>query len=84
MIIATIGHNDYQLENIEQAETIFRILSKATYVDENYELPSGQRWHKMSGHSSIKIEIVEGEPMEYEDAQLLIIEERKKRGLHSA
>ncbi|MES9901100.1 MAG: hypothetical protein ABW168_00290 [Sedimenticola sp.] len=85
MIIATVGNNDYLMDTLDDAEALLRILSRAICIDENYELPHGtQRYHKLSSGSRIKIEIVEGELLEYEEALALVEKEKEKRELRSA
>lgn len=82
MIIATIGHQDYQLKTIDQAEALLNILGLCTPIDRNYNIGAyvEDTTSRMLG-TSVEIKIVHQEkPLTEEEAAPLIeVYERKKR-----
>jgi hypothetical protein len=80
MIIATVGRTTYKLEKIEEAETLLRILSRATTIEESYELPyDGDRYYEMPRGERIQVTIVEGKLLTYDEAQAAISAAREKK-----
>lgn len=56
MIIATIGHQDYELASIADAETLLKILDRATAVRSEYN-GNAERYYREDHSASIQIEI---------------------------
>ena len=57
MIVATIGHEDYIIDSMADAETLMNIISRARPVDSHYTPSAGGEWTDAAGSSSLTIEI---------------------------
>lgn len=59
MIIATIGHQDYELANMADAEALLNIMSRALPVSSQYIAKAGGRfWTEDTGDRYLRVEIV--------------------------
>lgn len=85
MIIATIGRAQYALENIQEAETLLRILGKAQPVESTFIMEAGNIsaqhvYHQT--HSAPEIEMVitqQPSIFTHEEMQMINKEDEHKR-----
>ena len=84
MIIATIGHQKYVLNELAEAEALLKILSNASVVDNTYVDLEGERLKEVfytdDRPARLNIEITpDREIMPYDQAMELISDRQKKK-----
>ena len=77
MIIANVGHLEFKLDSLSDAEALLRILSAAVPVDTDYRL-NGIVFETKK-RTSIEIKIISGDVMSEEEANQLIADYEKGR-----
>jgi hypothetical protein len=79
MIVVEIGSQKYMLAKVQDAETLLRILTTATPLEESYELPWNERLFEAKTARPVDISIVFGAPLGYEEAQKRIAEAKANK-----
>lgn len=67
MIIATIGHTDYQLDSIKDAETLLNLLGRATIIRSTYFSDHGNVYYEYFDEKKLVIEIISKELVSEEE-----------------
>jgi len=78
MIVATIGHQDYILENFADAEALMNIINRARAVDSHYTPAAGSYWTDTISARSLTIEMTNRRFFTRDEHELIQAEMREK------
>lgn len=81
MIIATIGHQEYELASMADAEALLNIIHRATPVSETYMTGAPNHYHKDHGRRSCSVEITNKQLVSDDEHDALMAEVAKKAAL---
>lgn len=84
MIIASIGHQEYELANLADADAILKILDRAKPIDSKYTPAAGSYYIADNNCRSISIEITSKQIVTQEQHKAFMAEAATKAALKDA
>lgn len=81
MIIATIGHQEYELASMADAEAILNIFNRANPVDRTFRPDRDSYYVADKNHTSITIEINSRQLVTQEQHEAFVAEDKAKKTL---
>lgn len=74
MIIATIGHHDYELASMADAEALLNIITRAIPITSEYIPGNGRNWREEPGERTVAVEITNRPLLSREQFDALLAE----------